>query len=404
MRPHKKRINKTIKESSKLDFTTRKHRTSPASCWEITYDENFTYAKEPLRNLSSLYFNSIIEMKETHFNKLILDFGFSDDLRGDKGFLKLNTLNFDSVTFDSCDIFGSNESQYIVFNKCTFKKVHFGYSDFKNVRFKNCSFDNCAFGMSTFSYCTFDAECSFKANSIGTGIRFYNTEINSQKFISGAHLNSTDSEYIKKRKIDVVNERYLECRSLAKLARRILMSVSKSDDDDVYYNALKTFYLRKMKEKKAKQKNGENKNKFFLIENSALGVRDSKASLGKVLKANINILKFKIKRASSSLEEYALLICGSINSWGASLSRCFFVGFLMIILFSLIYSFCFGDGYSISIVKSIDITFLAGYTKHISSSSSLSLQWVAVSNMLMGLVWYAITIPTLVGKIGSSRL
>ncbi|MEH3675301.1 hypothetical protein POW18_23435, partial [Enterobacter roggenkampii] len=57
-----------------------------------------------------------------------------------------------------------------------------------------------------------------------------------------------------------------------------------------------------------------------------------------------------------------------------------------------------------SIIKSFDITFLAGYTKHISNTDGLFKQFTILSNMLMGLFWYAVAIPSLINKISINRL
>lgn len=57
-----------------------------------------------------------------------------------------------------------------------------------------------------------------------------------------------------------------------------------------------------------------------------------------------------------------------------------------------------------SLIKSFDITFLAGYTKHVTSNDSLFKQCIVLSNMLCGLFWYAVAIPSLINKISVTRL
>jgi len=391
--------------SQNVDFGNRRHRTE--SVWEITYDENFKYSQNPNMDLSQLFFDEITNKSVSRFNKLILNFNFNEKLKNEKGdSLKNNILLFKNITFNECDVFGCNQEQRVYFNDCKFKKVHFGYSNFSNVKFNNCKFEMCSFGLSSFEYCVFDENCSFKENSIGTGIKLYNTSINASKFISGAYLNSKNNSYLEKNNKDPVLECYLESKSLAKLARRILMSLSNNDDDDLYYNALKTFYLCKIKEKKSKQKHEIKQGQIKLdkCKGSKGDPRQGNPSCFEKIKIRIKIFINMFKSFSTTLEQLSLVVFGSINSWGASLSRCFGVGFLLILLFSIIYNYFFDVNYSLAIVQSIDITFLAGYTKHIQSSSNILLQWVSVINLLVGLIWYAITIPTLIGKIGTSRI
>lgn len=391
--------------SQNIDFGNRKHRTE--SAWEITYDKNFKYSQNPNRNLYQLFFDEILDKSVDKFNKLILNFNFNGNLKKESGdSLMKNILSFKNITFSECDIFGCNKEQRISFSDCKFEKVHFGYSNLLNVKFNNCRFEMCSFGLSSFEYCVFDSNCYFRDNSIGTGIKFYNTSINASKFIGGAYLNSGNNKYLEDNKKNFELERYLECKSLAKLSRRILMSLSNNDDDELYYNSLKTFYLCKIKEKKSKQ-NYEIKIGRDKLNNCKGNKGDPRAdnlSFYKKFKIKSNIYINIFKSISTTSEKLSLIVFGSINSWGASLSRCFGVGFILIALFSIIYWKFFGVNYSLAIVQSIDITFLAGYTKHIQSSSDILLQWVAVINLLVGLVWYAITIPTLIGKIGTSRL
>lgn len=388
-----------------VDFGNRKHRTE--SVWEITYDKNFQYSQNPNRNLYQLFFEEITDNSVDRFNKLILNFDFHNKLKKDNGeSLRQNILSFNKITFIGCDIFGCNKEQRMSFSDCNFENVHFGYSNLLNVKFSNCSFEKCSFGLSSFEYCVFDTNCCFKNNSIGTGIKFYNTSINASKFISGAYLNSGNEEYMKENNKNLERECYLESKSLAKLSRRILMSLSNNDDDELYYNSLKTFYLCKIKEKKSKQiyeiKIG--REKLNNCKKSKGDPRKNDLSYYKKCKIKGGIYINIFKSISTTVEKVSLIVFGSINSWGASLSRCFGVGFLLIALFSVIYWWFFGVDYSLAIVQSIDITFLAGYTKHIQLSSDILLQWVSVINLLVGLVWYAITIPTLIGKIGTSRL
>lgn len=57
-----------------------------------------------------------------------------------------------------------------------------------------------------------------------------------------------------------------------------------------------------------------------------------------------------------------------------------------------------------SIIQSFDITFLAGYTKYVNARDDYGIQLICLTNMLLGLVWYAISIPTVINKISINRI
>lgn len=55
-------------------------------------------------------------------------------------------------------------------------------------------------------------------------------------------------------------------------------------------------------------------------------------------------------------------------------------------------------------MKSLDVTLLVGYTKYSTPSDSLLSQFLVQSNMLLGLAWYGVSLPTLINKISMARI
>lgn len=55
-------------------------------------------------------------------------------------------------------------------------------------------------------------------------------------------------------------------------------------------------------------------------------------------------------------------------------------------------------------IQSLDITFLAGYTKYSLATDPPNQQLILLSNMILGLFWYGVSLPTLINKISVARL
>ncbi|MBK4670271.1 hypothetical protein JJQ10_25115, partial [Enterobacter hormaechei] len=155
--------------------------------------------------------------------------------------------------------------------------------------------------------------------------------------------------------------------SQVKLARNILNSVSIIGDDDIYYDATKTLFKLRLKERESKIKLSASK---YLAE----------AKKSKSCKALLLYFYKKMRSFLFPLEKGMLNSFGMINGWGSNLLRCMFFGGVIFSIFSIIYFFQSYGSFSAdnlwfdtifrSMIKSLDITFLAGYTKYSLASDS----------------------------------
>ncbi|MGQ6656962.1 pentapeptide repeat-containing protein, partial [Serratia sp. IR-2025] len=166
----------------------------------------------------------------------------------------------------------------------------------------------------------------------------------------------------------------------AKMAKMVLNSLSATADDDLYYNSVKTYLISKANAKIYKHKYDLDNEVGFFKKNGS-----------------------RLKVLTTRLELFVLRVSGAVNNWGNGLFRAIMVGFSLIFLFSIYYFSFFGASVVGSLIKSIDITFLAGYTKHVTKETATFQQCVMLLNMCLGLWWYAIVIPTLINRICSVR-
>ncbi|WP_244542229.1 hypothetical protein [Azotobacter beijerinckii] len=162
----------------------------------------------------------------------------------------------------------------------------------------------------------------------------------------------------------------------AKIARVIMKCCEHYGDDSAYYGAIKIYLTQSLKAKRTE---------------SAYN-----------LKAKKNIISNIFGLFSCQIELVLLAISGAINSWGRSIARPVMCGFFVLLFFGFIYSE-FGKNLSTGLIKSFDITFLVGYTKHATLTDSIKNQTIYAINAFLGLWWYAILVPTVINRISRTN-
>lgn len=334
------------------------------------------------------------------------------------------SLFLKGVEFECCDFYGNNGGKKMNIENCNFHKCYFSFSEFNDVNFKNCKFESCSFSQSRFYRCSFDPSCEFYKITISGGKTiFSSTEINAIDFFHKIYMpfEERKDEYIGK---NLTKERYLLSRSIVKLSRTILNSNQECANDDLYYNALKNLCLNKLEERRWCNLDKINDLCGKIKEKIESTRSRSDKEWWFIFKKSCDVLFLSLKRPFYIFEKFIMSLFGFINNWGGSLQRLFFFGFSLLLSYCFLYAFIDNGFVTItspsgviekihaekwyyflsSLIKSFDVTFLAGYTKHVTSYDSLFKQLVLLSNMLLGLFWYAVAIPSLINKISVTRL
>lgn len=367
--------------------------------WDVTYDKDvdiYGFADARIYEIGELSLN------HKQFQSYVIDFSYEKqepvERTLDSVKEKAERIYIENIQFNTCDFIGGNEGKKITFRNCVFEKAYFGYSCLKDVNFEECKFSNTSFALTKFHRCRFDELCTFSEISISGGKTvFTESAICAGKLIDAIYIYAT-KEYCKKHPTKKIEqERSKMYESMVKLARNILESVSKNGDDDSYYNAVKQVHKLKIKEKHHKKlwEIRKNKSKSFF-------------------KLIFYPFHYAIVKCAMPIETFILKTFGFLNGWGASVFRCVLFGFSILTIFSMLYYF-FGmepvqPGDTTfphvikSIIQSFDITFLAGYTKYVSAKDDYVFQLMCLANMLLGLIWYAISIPTVINKISINRI
>jgi hypothetical protein len=95
-----------------------------------------------------------------------------------------------------------------------------------------------------------------------------------------------------------------------------------------------------------------------------------------------------------------IFLAGWMNNWGSSIAKPAIIGAIIMIFFSYVYlEVGLRADLKQAIITSIEVTLLAGYTKHANTDLPLWEQSILTANMILGLAWYAVLVPTIVNRI-----
>ncbi|QRG79202.1 pentapeptide repeat-containing protein [Citrobacter sp. R56] len=365
--------------------------------WESVYDTSVDLKRFKQVNIRDI---NTIRNNGDHLKNYVIDLDNTDN-KSEAGKPNTKRIVIENAFFEICDFRGNNSGQKITFKNCEFKKVYFGHSELHDVNFDNCTFNESSFSLVKFYRCSFNELCRFKKISISGGkTNFDNSIISSGDLLSNAFKYAT-SEYCNTHSLNKEDQVYRMYLSQVKLARNILNSVSIIGDDDIYYNATKTLFKLRLKERESKIK---------------LSARNYRVAAKKENKFRNNISwLYKTTRSFLFPFEKIMLNCfGLINGWGSNFLRCMFFGGVIFSIFTIIYfiqqnvliatEVPWSKGLLKSMIQSLDITFLAGYTKYSIANDPPGQQFLLLINMILGLFWYGVSLPTLINKISVARL
>lgn len=288
----------------------------------------------------------------------------------------------ETATFDKCDFEGKFNFCRITFKKCIFEKCDFGRTEWENVKFSNCTFIDCSFSTVKFSNTQF-IRCSWKNIGISAEeMNFENVLIsNPKEFITSAYTN-TDEDVLVQKGTSAAHQLYRLEKTKSKTARKLLSSIEKNGDEDMFYEAVMT-----------------NTNQISIWKSS-----EAKYFLKYGNSSFISRMKWFFLWAIFSLEKIIISMSGKINGWGGQVGRAGLCGLGIILLFSACYYFLgVTPGIGQSTIAALEITLLVGFTKYTSLNNTLLEQTAYAVNVVLGLWWYAVFVPTVINRISRVR-
>lgn len=285
------------------------------------------------------------------------------------------------VTFCACDFDGDFTQASPSFKNCEFDKCDFGLSIWQGARFKRCKFFRSSFSVATFFGCEF-RDCTFVESGLSgnetvlTGTIFTNPT----EFINSAYL-SKDEDILFKKETNLEYQSMRLDGTKASIARTILANSVSAGSEKTYYEIAK-FY--------------QNQSITAKISNIRYRLATSSA-----LDKNI---VFLASLYTLRLERAMIKLIGKLNNWGESVAKPTIIGAGIILFFTFVYLIGeFKPSFWTSLEASIDISLLIGYTKHANLTLSSWERFAYSCNMVLGLVWYSVFVPTIIGRVSRIR-
>ena len=267
--------------------------------------------------------------------------------------------------FTMCDFWGNLEGR--TFTHCTFDRCYWNRGVWKDVKFQNCRFENSSFAFANFENCQFNG-CSFKNIGIsGNETKFTNCIIDPESLIKAAYTNTNEGVLKRHHKEVAFQINSLE-QSKAKLARQL--NLNNNFYSEFFYSGIRVAILQEIKARIAKR---QYHIKWYLL-----------IPLFFLLGDYIEYVLWKV--------------LGALNGWGEKTIRVLVFGLLLVLLFAFIYRFSnISPTFGKAFIRSFDISIVAGYSK------ICNVSWLELLNLVLGMIWYSIAIPTVINKLTRTR-
>ena len=294
---------------------------------------------------------------------------------------KFERHNIKSVIFHTCDFEGDFDFNKLSFINCRFVNCDFKSSKWINTKFSDCHFEKTSLSTSKFVECQFN-NCTWKNIGISSNeMHISRTRIsNPHDFIQAAYTN-TDANVLGQFSTSPKYQSYRLEGTKAKVARTLLSSIQDHGDDDAFFDGVKANITQHLIAKIAHKK-------YFRTQASSA----------------VDWIKNGGVELALRLELAIVYLSGWINGWGGKLGRALIAGITLILIFWAIYKMCgFVPGYLQSGLAALEVTLLIGYTKYASMQAPISLQAAFAANMVFGLWWYTVFVPTIVNRVSRSK-
>lgn len=300
-----------------------------------------------------------------------------------------NYIEVKHKKFVCCDFTGDFKRHTVKFTGCEFEQCDFGKSEWNRAKFRSCKFQETSFSISTFSDCEF-RDCKYQDILYsGNTTKIDGTLItnprdfllNTQSFVD--HLPGGTSAAFQRANLRETQSTF---------ARIVLDNLRKEGSESTYYEAIRSATLLSSRSRHIPT--------LMQIYGKRRKLDRSHISFWNLVLGAWVALLF----ASGLIERQVLRCLGFLNAWGASIVRPMIFGIVLCLAFAKAYHSTENLGPLPSLLKSCEILLLFGYTNYTSAALEVGrAQLVPFLNAISGLLWYAVTIPTIVNKLTRLR-
>jgi hypothetical protein len=281
-------------------------------------------------------------------------------------------------TFMECDIRANLDS--CTFTRCNFKRCRFVTNKWARVKFSGCDFSQCHFLRLNCEDCEFVDDCTFKDLSASAEyLKLFRTELPASKFVRALNPNIRNLPASK----SLLKQRKRFADTKRKIAGLVLRSVTDCGDPFNIMAAHREVVLS-----------------ILLSRIKAHDTYYDDAS--RELKESNRCWRL-LCSFWPSCEYIITCVSGWLTDWGRSLLRSTVYIIVTVALFAAIY--CANDPnvnrhncYDVvahSILKSLEISLLFGYTTHRQLDTSFGAASLIFLNAITGLYWYSLIIAAI---------
>lgn len=293
------------------------------------------------------------------------------------------SFHVSEIAFSDCDFSGDFCGVRITFKDCTFARCDFGRTKWRGVKFSRCLFDKTSISTSIFEACDF-LDCKW----IDVGLSSLEMHMsdctisNPSDFINAAYTN-TDEATLSQLSKSVSYQKFRLEKTKMKIARNVMANLQSVGEDDAFYESVMTYTNQVIKSK---------------ISQDIYTLRNDRKTWLIVL---IALLRLPLLY----LEQGMVLLSGRFNGWGGKLGRCVVLGLCLVAFFGWYYWLIGAINRDIpeGLLAALEITLLVGFTKFSTSTQEFMTQVAFSMNMLLGVWWYAIFVPTLINRLSRVR-
>jgi hypothetical protein len=291
-----------------------------------------------------------------------------------------NNLKFIlNKSFSRIDFIGSIDGGRTTkkFENCTFFMCSFRTTNFSNIKFTSCTFDRTTFSMASFKNCQF-RNCIYKEIGIsGNTTSFEDVYIDAEKLLSSIYL-CKDKALLKERKTNRLYQKMRLMKTKSVVANNVLSMKPVKADIDMLIKGIRT--SRKY------ESTSKLEESFY---NLVRG--EKKAKLKNLFNALFYFLEIPI-----------IFYFGWLSGWGQKVGKAILIGLITTIIFAFLYTVFLVPQISFSeaLLRSIEYLLLFGYTKYYFIESNTIGNTLIFLNAIIGMLWYAALIPSVINKLG----
>ncbi|MFC7514092.1 pentapeptide repeat-containing protein [Herbaspirillum sp. GCM10030257] len=294
---------------------------------------------------------------------------------------RMASFTISDASFSTCDFEGSFNFARLTFKSCVFWDCDFARSQWSNVKFSKCEFKRCSFSTTSLSDCQF-LECTWQ--EMGYSAEEMKLErvlvTNPNAFVQAAYTNR-DAAMLQQQNVNVEHQVFRLEKTKVKVAKLIMAASEDAYDDDAFYEAVMAYTTQTVVSRTVSAR-------FHFRSQAGLRAK----------------LKWGAIALVSPLEGVILKLSGWINGWGGKVGRAALCGVGLIFFFSFCYWFLgFQTDYPKALLASLEVTLLVGFTKYTTVDTNWYLQIGYAINMILGLWWYAVFVPTVISRISRTK-